>query len=311
MTPELDSVVDPSRRQRLRGDAVLLVITAVWGITFVVVKDALDGADPMTFLALRFGLGALVAGVAARKALRTHVPWRGGLTLGALLFIGYVFQTFGLAYTTPSRSAFITGLCVILVPFVSTLLFRRWPPVLAVAGAIIALIGTAVLTDAQLSGPLPLGDLLTLGCAVAYAFHIALTEKFSSRSDPVALVALQLAVVAVLSTCTLPLVERRFVPSANLFVAVAITGIIASALAISLQTWAQTKTTAVRASVIFALEPVFAIAWGATLGREALSGHELFGGGLIILGVIVASAAPAAVVGGLSSSSAGSDERVG
>ena len=300
MTPELDSVVDPSRRQRLRGDAVLLVITAVWGITFVVVKDALDGADPMTFLALRFGLGALVAGVAARKSLRTYVPWRGGLTLGALLFIGYVFQTFGLAYTTPSRSAFITGLCVILVPFVSTLLFRRWPPVLAVAGAIIALIGTAVLTDAQLSGPLPLGDLLTLGCAVAYAFHIALTEKFSSRSDPVSLVALQLAVVAVLSTCTLPLVERRFVPSANLFVAVAITGIIASALAISLQTWAQTKTTAVRASVIFALEPVFAIAWGATLGREALSGHELFGGGLIILGVIVASAAPAAVVGGLS-----------
>ncbi len=302
MTPEVDSVVGPSRSQRLRGDAVLLTITAVWGITFVVVKDALDGADPMTFLALRFALGALVAGFAARKRLRASVPWRAGFTLGTLLFIGYAFQTFGLAYTTPSRSAFITGLCVILVPFVSTLLFRRWPPVLAVAGATIALIGTALLTDAQLSGPLPLGDVLTFGCAVAYAFHIALTEKFSSKSDPVSLVALQLAVVAVLSTCTLPLVERRFVPSANLFVAVAITGIIASAVAISLQTWAQTKTTAVRASVIFALEPVFAIAWSASLGREGLAGHEIFGGSLIILGVIVASAAPAAVAGAISSS---------
>ena len=307
MTPETSLPGAPAPSQRLRGDAILLMITAVWGITFVTVKDALEGADPMTFLALRFGLGALVAGVAARKALLVSVPWRAGLTLGTLLFIGYVFQTVGLAYTTPSRSAFITGLCVILVPFVSTVMFRRWPPVLAVTGAVIALIGTAVLTDAQLSGPLPLGDVLTLGCAVAYAFHISLTEKFSAQSEPISLVAFQLAVVAVLSTCTLPFVERKLIPSTSLFAAVAVTGIIASALAISLQTWAQAKTTAVRASVIFALEPVFAIAWGATLGRAPLTGHEMFGGGLIILGVIVASAAPASLTTATQSPAASSD----
>ncbi len=274
----------------LRGDAVLLLITAVWGITFVTVKDALDGADPLTFLALRFGVGAVVAGLTARKALGHHVPWRGGLTLGVLLFAGYAFQTFGLAYTTPSRSAFITGLCVVLVPFVSFVLFRSWPGVPAVVGALVAIIGLAYLTDVTLGGPVPLGDLLTFGCAVVYAFHISLTEKFSVEApDAVALVAVQLAVVAVLSACCLPFVERRFVPSWSLWSAIAVTGVIASALAISLQTWAQSKTTAVRASVIFALEPVFAVAWGAALGRGMLARHEWFGGGLIVLGVLIGS----------------------
>jgi len=275
----------------VRGDAVLLLITAVWGVTFVVVKDALEGADPITFLTLRFGLGAVVAAVVARRALLNKPwPWPGALTLGTLLFVGYAFQTFGLESTTPSRSAFITGLCVILVPFVSTVLFRRRPPVLALLGAVVAVVGLGILTDFHPGGPLPLGDLLTLGCAVAYAFHISLTEKFSANTDPVALVALQLTVVAVLSALSLPFVERRLVSSTSLWVAVAVTGIVASAMAISLQTWAQSKTTAVRASVIFALEPVFAIAWGAILGHGTMEPHEWLGGALIILGVVVASA---------------------
>ncbi len=272
---------------------MLLVITAVWGITFVIVKDALELADPMTFLALRFGLGAVVAAVVARKALLGKpLPWRGGLTLGTLLFIGYAFQTVGLAYTTPSRSAFITGLCVILVPFVSMILFRKLPPVLAVVGAVIAIGGLGLLTGVELGGPVPIGDLLTFGCAVSYAFHISLTEKFSVGTDPVALVTLQLIVVAVLSACCLPFVELKLVPSTGLWVAVALTGIIASALAISLQTWAQSKTSAVRASVIFALEPVFAIGYGALMGMGGLASHEWLGGALIVVGVVVASASP-------------------
>lgn len=282
----------PARSEQRRGDAVLLLITTVWGITFVTVKDALAGADPMTFLTLRFALGATVASIAARVALRTKIPWRAGLTLGTWLFIGYAFQTWGLAYTSASRSAFITGLCVILVPFISALLFRRWPPVLAVAGAVVAVMGLGLFTDAQFSGPWPLGDALTFGCAVAYAIHISLTERLSSEVDPVALVAVQLAVVTLFSACSLPFVERRFMPSPALWVAIAVTGIVASALAISLQTWAQSKTTAIRASVIFSLEPVFAVCWSAAMGRGGLSSHEWVGGGLIVLGVIIASAAP-------------------
>ena len=280
--------------ERLRGDLALLMITAVWGVTFVTVKDALEGADPMTFLALRFGVGAGALWFIARRSSRPW-PWQGGVVLGTLLFIGYVFQTYGLAATTPSRSAFITGLCVVLVPFVASVLFRRLPPMLAVVGAVVAVVGLARLTDTSFSGPMPVGDVLTFGCAVSYAFHISLTEKYSAQTDSMKLVTLQLGVVALLSTVSLPLVERRFMPSGSLWAAVLVTGLVASAMAISLQTWAQAKTTAVRASVIFALEPVFAIGWGAMLGREGLAKHEWVGGALIVLGVVVASAAPAAI----------------
>ena len=280
------------KSERVRGDAVLLLVTTVWGITFVTVKDALAGADPMTFLALRFGVGALAASFAARRSLRATRPWRSGLILGVLLFTGYAFQTYGLAYTTPSRSAFITGLCVVLVPFVSMVFFRRWPTLLATAGAVIAMIGLALLTDASFSGPVPLGDVLTLGCAVAYAFHISLTEKFAVEGEAVSLVAIQLWVVALLSTLSLPLVERRFVPSALLWVSIGVTGVVATALAISLQTWAQSKTTAARASVIFALEPVFAVAWGAALGHGGLQANEWLGGLVIVSGVVVGSMPP-------------------
>ncbi len=265
----------------------LAFCSLIWGLTFVVVKDALSASDPFTFLALRFTLGALACLLWSRRRVLERPTLWNGISLGVVLFAGYAFQTFGLEHTTPSRSAFLTGLAVIGVPFVSAVLFRRVPSWFSVVGALIAIGGLARLTDFGLDQSLSRGDLLTLACAAAYALHIALTERVAAQGASLPLVTVQLATVAVLSVAAIPFGTPRFAPTPAFWAAVAATGLLASALAISLQTWAQARTSAVRAAVIFSLEPVVALAASTALGREAPSASELIGGALIVGGVLV------------------------
>lgn len=276
--------------QRTRADVVLLALTAGWASTFVVVKGALDDADPFTFLALRFAVGALVATLFARRLL-SHLPsLHGGLVLSVPLFLGYLFQTTGLRHTTASRAAFFTGMCVLLVPFVSTALLRRAPKVTSVGGVALATSGLVLLTWREGEGAvLPetwLGDALMLLCAAAYAVHITLIERYAKTSHPSALVAVQLWIVAAASAACIPFTATRLVVTPALVFAVLATGIFASAVFIMAQAWAQQRTTAVRAAVIFSLEPVFAALYASVFAGEALRGREWFGGALIILGVL-------------------------
>ncbi len=265
----------------------LLFCTCIWGFTFVVVKDALAASDAFTFLTFRFGLGALACLLWARGRVLERRTLISGLGLGVVLFAGYAFQTFGLLDTTPSRSAFLTGLSVIGVPFVSWGLVKRPPSGWSFAGGVIALLGLARLTGFGLEDGLTRGDWLTLACALSYALHIALTEQFSKCGASVALVAVQLSTVAALSALCLPLGTPRLQPTPAWWGAVAVTGLVASALAISIQTWAQGRTSAVRAAVIFSLEPVIAVAASVALGREHPGLAELTGGALIVGGVLV------------------------
>lgn len=285
----------PDAAYRLKADLVLVAITAVWGATFVVVKDALDQADPFTFLALRFAVGALVGTALAWRHLRHPNVLRYGAFLGLFLFLGYAFQTVGLLHTTESRSAFITGLAVVLVPLVSILIFKRWPQVPSILGVLVAVGGLYVLTGGLQASTSEetstfFGDLLTLGCAVSFAFHIALTERFAPRVPPLALVSVQLWVVSILSALTVPLgiIPARLDWSGSFLPAVLFTGVFASTVAIALQTWAQARTTAVRAALVFSLEPVFASAVSVGLGRETLGPREYLGGALLILAILVA-----------------------
>jgi drug/metabolite transporter (DMT)-like permease len=294
MGPDATSAGD-----KLRADGVLLFITAVWGGTFVVVKDALGEADPFAFLAVRFALGGVAAlAIARRRALDPPVLKAGAL-LGVFLFAGFALQTSGLVHTTESRSAFITGLAVVLVPIVSIVLFRRLPKPPTLLGVAMALGGLHVLTGglspeqaapAQGEANLVLGDLLTLGCALTFAFHIALTERFAPRVPAMALVAVQLWVVSLLSGGAAVVTSAQATGSLAFWLAAAFTGLFASTLAIGLQTWAQARTTAVRAGLIFSLEPVFAAALSATMGRDTLGPREMWGGGILIGAVVVAEA---------------------
>jgi drug/metabolite transporter (DMT)-like permease len=278
-----------TERGRLQADSALMILTVLWGTTFVVVKDALSHADPFSFLALRFSLGAAVLTVLVGRKVLSPIHLRRGGVLGLFLFAGFVFQTVGLKYTTPSRSAFITGLYVLLVPMVMLALFRRVPRVSSLVGVVLSAIGLYYLTGTEvgLTG-LSRGDLLTLVCAVAYAFHIAFTERYVPQTDVGALVAVQLWVVGLLSTVCLPFVEVQVAWTSAFLGAVAFCGVFASALALSIQTWAQARTSAVRAAIIYSMEPVFAGVTSVVLGYETLGARECVGGGLIVSGVLVA-----------------------
>ena len=212
---------------------------------------------------------------------------RPGLVLGVLLFGGYSLQTVGLETTTPARSAFITGLTVIFVPFVSWRVNRQRPPGRAFVAPLIALMGLQRLTGVSLSDPIPPGDALTLGCAVIYACHITAMGKLGQALPALPLTAVQLAVVSVLSVSSLPFVARRFEPTPAFWAAVLFTGVVASALALGAQAWAQKRITAVRAAVIYSLEPVFALAWALLSGLGWPSAAELVGGGFILAAVLI------------------------
>ncbi len=277
-------------RSRLQADGALVLLTVLWGTTFVVVKDALGHGDPFSFLALRFSVGAGVLSLLVRRRMLSAEHLRRGAMLGVILFLGFALQTVGLTDTTPARSAFFTGLYVLLVPVVVVALFRRVPRASSLVGVVLSAVGLYFLTRADVGSEegLSRGDLLTLGCAVAYAFHLALTERYAPKQGADALVAVQLWVVALLSTLCLPFVEVRVVWTQAFVGAVIFCGVLASALAISVQTWAQARTSAVRAGIIFSLEPVFAGAFSVVLGYEQLGVREWVGGAFIILGVLVA-----------------------
>ena len=272
------------------ADGVLVVVTAIWGASFVVVQDAVRLADPFTFLVLRFVVGASVLTVRDWRALADRRLLRAAVGLGVILFVGFVTQTAGLQFTTPSRSGFLTGLSVLLVPFVGLLLFRRWPSPPVVLGVALAVAGLWFLTGGMSSGggQTAKGDLLTIACAIAFAFYIVLLEPAARRHRSTPLVAAQLWVVALLALLALPFVPRHLVASPALWWAVLYTGVLSTAVCLLAQAWAQARTSAVRAALIFALEPVFAAIWSVLVGRERLGTRELAGGTLIVLGIVAA-----------------------
>lgn len=270
-----------------RAEAALLGMTAFWGMSFAIVKGALDDCDPFTFIALRFSLGALAAVLVTRKALLDRRLVRPGLVLGVFLFLGFLTQTWGLETTTPSRSAFVTGLFVVLTPFVTWVVFRRPPGWATFGAAVLAVGGLYLLSGAGAGGGLTRGDALTLACAVAYAVHLVLQERFAPSLPPLPLATLQMAVVALLSLAMLPFVPRHVTVTGDFIAATTSMGLIATGLAVALQTWAQTRTTAVRAAFIIALEPVFATIWSLFRHRDVLETRSVLGGSVMMLAVFI------------------------
>ena len=270
--------------------AALVLVTLVWGTTFVVVKVAVETADPLTFVALRFGIGALALGLLypRRTAAAGAATYRAGAVLGLALFAGYLLQTFGLRLTTPARAGFITGLSVVLVPLIAAVLLRERPTRVAWAGVGLSTVGMAVLTaplgvdDGSL-----LGDALVLACALAFALHIVGVGVFAGRHDAAAIAALQVAAVGVLAGIA-ALVGGSPAPPAAAWPALLYMGVVATALVFLLQNWAQIHTPPIHTALIFALEPVFAALFSALLYGEALTWRAALGGALIVAGMLAA-----------------------
>jgi drug/metabolite transporter (DMT)-like permease len=288
---------------RLKADLSLVLVCVIWGITFVVVKRALGEISTMYFLAIRFGLASicLVLGFLSWfRAASLEVLWRGltgGARAGVFLWLGYALQTSGLRYTTAGKSGFLTGFYIVLVPVFQAVFFRKRPRLAEAAGILIATIGIALLTTPSLHGQFRMnrGDLLTMGCAVAYALHLLVLGYYSQREriEPVALG--QLTTTAVLSVLALPFDPPRAQWSTVVIFTILFTAVFATAVAFALQTWAQKYTTASRTALIFALEPVFALLAAVLLSRERLTIAGTIGCTLILAGILAVELKPAQI----------------
>jgi drug/metabolite transporter (DMT)-like permease len=286
-------------RRMLRADLALAFNALIWGATFVTVKEALGDVSTLLFLALRFSLATVALAIAFRplpaKFARGRRVLGGGLIAGLFLFTGYFFQTVGLRYTTPSKSAFITGMSIVMVPVLAALLERKIPHAAEVIGVVVAGVGMGLLTLDPRTLSLTRGDLLTLCCAIAFAVHIVAVGHYAPRLGFEALTLMQVATAAALSLGTFWWVETpviRWRP--GVIAAVAITGLFATALAFAIQAWAQQYTSATHAALIFALEPVFAWATSFALTGELLSLRAASGAVLILCGILLVELKPLA-----------------
>jgi len=296
-------------KTNLAGDAALVLVTLVWGSTFVMAKDVLGYWPPLAYITVRFALAAiiLVALFPRRIIDAGREEWRAGATLGLVLSLAFAGQAVGQVYTTPSKSAFITGLTTPLVPFIALLLLRVRPSLENLVGVTLASIGGILILIPQETGVNP-GDVITLLCTVLFAAHITLLSSYSRRVDVRQLTVLQIASAAIVlgfvwlafKACSVllvghPLPEVIMRESAPLVFdwrvvwQVIYLALIATVATFLLWTWGQSRMSATHAAIIFSLEPVFATAIAVAVrgSGEWMGGRATTGAALIFLGIIV------------------------
>ncbi|HUF15267.1 MAG TPA: DMT family transporter [Acidimicrobiia bacterium] len=268
-----------------RAILALLGASFLFGATFVVVKSALDEIEPLGFIAWRFAIGAAVLAILAIP--RGKALWLHGFLAGLALFAGYALQTSGLVFTSASNSALITGLYVVMTPFLATLFSRRAPSPWVVTGAAAAFGGVALLTGLDGSS-LGRGDVLTLGCALAFATHIVVLARYARQHPVIPFTTVQLLVTAGLSL----LASWRFeagpgIPDRSVWGALALTGIGVTVGAFLLQVWAQTVVGSATAAIVLSAEPAFGVATAWVVLGERLSLRGWVGAALIVAAIYV------------------------
>ena len=272
----------------------LLLVTAVWGLTFVQVKDAVAVYPLFAFLALRFAIASLTLAVPAATRVRSLGPSGalGGVVLGLLLAVGYALQTAGLERTTVSSAGFITGLYVVMTPVIAVLAFRLRVAWSVWAGVTLATAGLAMLSGIEAGSPA--GDALVLGGAAAFALQIVVLERYAPRYDPLALTLVEmLAALIGFAAIAVARGELEVPRGWTVWGALLVTGVFASALAFLIQSWAQQRTSATRTALVFAMEPVFAGVFGYTLAGDRLGPLGWAGCAVIMAGIVLAEPAAA------------------
>ena len=276
---------------RLIYTLLLVGVTAVWGWTFVVVQDAINAYSVLGFLALRFVLAGAVLTplLASRMTRRTLLV---GLGIGLTLAMGYLFQTWGLLYTTPTNSGLITGLFVVFAPLTAWALFKvRIPPL--IVGAIVLSLAGMVLLTGQSASLGRVGDALTVVCAAGLGAHIALLSRYAPEHDAGALALAQmLSMAGLFSVMWVASPGPISAPPVEVWLAIVLTGVVASAGAFYVQTTVQQRIPAARAAIILTMEPVFAALFGFWLAGDRLSPVQLVGAALILSALFVGEVIP-------------------
>jgi drug/metabolite transporter (DMT)-like permease len=276
---------------------LLVLIAFSWGSTFVLLKQALNDASPLALNSARMTVAAVLLAIFYRKkiAVLTKPALVAGVVVGLFLFAGYAFQTSGLKLTTPSKSAFLTGTSSVLVPLLLVAIWRVRIQLWRVVGIVLALAGLFLMTVP--AGPagladfakVNLGDLLTVGCAICFTFHVIFVGRASQRFPFEQVAFLQVAIAALLMTISTPLLEHPFFRlTPTVIAAILITGVLCTAVAFSIQSWAQQFTPATHTALIFTTEPVFAWLTSFIYLHERL-GLRAGAGALLILGGVLVS----------------------
>jgi drug/metabolite transporter (DMT)-like permease len=292
--------------KRLRADLALLFCAMIWGATFVAVKDALADASVFAYIAVRFALSAVVMAIVFWRSLRElnlRAIWAGG-QIGFFLFGGYVFQTTGLNFTTPSKAAFITGSSVVIVPIILAAFGKRRITAWIWAGALSAFAGLYFLTipPEGIAG-LNRGDPIVFLGALMFALHVIFVSRYVAHHSVGALSFVQVATTAVLATVFIPVLagahieQPRWAWTGSLIFALLVTAIGSTVIGFSFQVWAQQYTSPSHTAIFISLEPVFAVLTSWLLAREHFTPRVLFGAALILTGILLAElkgAAPAA-----------------
>jgi drug/metabolite transporter (DMT)-like permease len=273
-------------RRDLAPTAALVGVTAIWGSTFVVVKDAVEKMPVADFLTWRFGFAALVMLALRPRSVAAlgRTGRRNGFLVGLALGTGYLLQTLGLQHTSAAVSGFITGMFVVLTPLGAAVLLRK-PPGRSAWGAVaVATIGLGLLSLHGFS--VGAGELLTLGCAAAFALHIVGLGEWAQHHDAFGLAVVQLLTTAVL--CAIVAVPGGLAvpPDASVWGALALTALAATALAFVVQTWAQAHLAPTRAAVIMTMEPVFSGIFAVSVAGEHL-GLRALTGAVLVLGAML------------------------
>jgi drug/metabolite transporter (DMT)-like permease len=267
----------------------LILVTAVWGVTFVQVKDAVDVYPLFAFLAIRYAIatGALAV-VGGRRVLTLgRSGFAAGAVLGVLLGLGIGLQTAGLERTTVSSTGFITGLYVVLTPLFGLLLFRTRVSLEVWAGVVLAVVGLAMLSGVPVGSPG--GNLLVLASTAAQALQIVMVERYASRYDAIALVLVEMGACFVgFLAIALALGQLEVPRGWTVWGALIVTGIFASALGYLIQVWAQRRLSAARIAIVFSLETVFAGIFGYWLANDRLGWLGWGGCAVILAGIVVA-----------------------
>ena len=265
----------------------LLFVTIIWGLTFIIVKDALNDALPFSFATLRFGLATILTLLIVNKKIFTlnKVELMGGILCGAFLFLGYAFQNFGLMITTATKSAFITSISVLLVPILLVVLklqkvrMRIWIAVLmAITGLYLLILP---------GGGINLGDIITFGCSISFAIHIIAQDYFIKKEIRILpFINIQLAFVTVVSLINAFVYEPgSIIWSERLFGAVIITSVLATFIAFLIMIWAQKILNPSETAIIFAIEPLAAALFAMVFAGELLGLWGWIGGSLICIAV--------------------------
>lgn len=271
------------------GEIGLIITAIIWGSGFVASAVSLEYYTPYQIMAGRFFIGALILSIVFHKRLKqiNKSLWIKGIILGAILYIAFVLQTVGLQFTTPSKNAFLTVVNVVIVPFIGFVLYKKKIDVYELIGAILAVIGVAVLS-LQFTSEVNIGDLLTLACAFGFAFHIYYTAMFVEKEDPVLLTIIQMVTATFISVIGVLISGQvAFTVEPAALMPLLYLGVFSTTLAYLLQTVAQKYISETKAAIILSTEAFWGTAFSIIILSEVMTFRIGIGATLILLAIII------------------------